>query len=174
MVEFVSLAIFISRSDKHPGALVVLLTAVAGGGLQPMPSWARWTRCPAALGLFALQGKPQPVFWEMPKCKNTWKNLSKLPYDFFSVSPWPWPHWRGGWVRNSPSATGWWGTQPPACAKRREALIWIWAQDSVDANMQGLMDRIGETGLMRWIHDNQLHQTSLILTCKNAGTPFWH
>lgn len=40
------------------------------------------------------------------------------------------------------------------------------------SKVQGLMDRIGETGLMGWICDKQLFQTSLILTCKNAGTPF--
>lgn len=38
VVEFLSLEIFISRSDKHPGALLVLLTAVAGRGLQPVPA----------------------------------------------------------------------------------------------------------------------------------------
>lgn len=38
VVEFLSLKIFVSRSDKHPGALLVLLTAVAGRGWQPVPS----------------------------------------------------------------------------------------------------------------------------------------
>ena len=107
--------------------------------------------------------------------------------------------WREWWVGNGPSARRlvypWLmghSREATCSVKRREAFIWILAQASADAfpprhalvgsvqllvprtvsDVQGLMNKMGETGMAGWLCDDQLYRTRLILTYKTAVTAF--